>query len=145
MLDDAHMERIHAIVPRAWYSMSDDPLLRLVRLAQAHRRWLDLGPQASVDPPQLERQSDQHAHVHGGGRRADVRARVRIQWRAQELYFTRLHIVYGYFWCFATFCELFASFISLLFLVGANEVENPMQRDHFEKRWAKMSCCSRSV
>ena len=48
-------------------------------------------------------------------------------WRLKHL-----HEAYGFFWCFATFCELSASFISLIFLIGSNEINTEVQFEHFQ-------------
>ena len=137
VLDDAHMERIHAIVPRAWYSMAtirffvscgwlkltDDGLT-----SDRKQAWIHLNSNVSLISTLM-------FTVAVAG--LMFAPEFEFNGALRNSYFTRLHIVYGYFWCFATFCELFASFISLLFLVGANEVENPMQHDHFEKAMGK--------
>ena len=43
-----------------------------------------------------------------------------------------LHKLFGFFWCFSTFSSLFGASISLIYLLGANEINTSLQFETFE-------------
>lgn len=51
------------------------------------------------------------------------------------------HQMFAFFWCFSTFASLIGAFVSLMFLLGANEINTALQFEEFEKNmhgWLKV-------
>ena len=57
----------------------------------------------------------------------------------EQLRARRLHIVYGYVWCWAAFCFLFSSISSVVMLMATNEINNEVQFDFFEKKMGPLA------
>ena len=58
---------------------------------------------------------------------------------ADQLRARRLHISYGYVWCWAAFCFLFSSISSVVMLMATNEINNEIQFDYFEKKMGPLA------